>query len=173
MSDQGRMSVTSQGSNLGSAMGFQLCWLVIFGALAGQTVSVVFLCLWWWWFRANEDFLTDLLAKSIQLAVKECALSHHDPPGLHPEVTVPVTPSFLGSGPVSVSISGLSGFIAGFTILAVPLWCCRGRSIEKDPVPSLVLSPAGSPLSIEQIARNQLAEVRLRRYGADRPVRSA
>ena len=157
----------SRFKRVGSAMGFPIFWLILVGAIVGQVVTLTHLGIWWIWYRSQEDLFTDLLAKGIQLAVKECSIPHHDLPSGAPELTLPATPFWFGSGPGELGLVGVIGFTLGFLTVGIPLFCCKLIQCRPRGSPNSELSPPSSPIEIGQIARHQLAELRLRRYGSD------
>ena len=156
-----------------SAMGVSAWALFLGGAVAGQLVTIVNLGVWLGW--RDQEQVELAVKRAVSEVVKECSPSEP----LFPTTT---TFQFLTTPPPSNPGLHLSfGLWVGASICCLALWTCcllligrwgllgtsdhsqsprhkRGLELEN-------LSPP-TP-SIRDLAQNQLAELRLRRYGAD------
>lgn len=148
-------------------MGIPCLWLTLLGVLVGQVVTWSNLIVWLGWTGLAD--ISGVIQEAVRLAVQDC---------LELEVTttttttspVPFLPSIHWYG-ASISIGvrfdfllvvGLASFSITTTLGLLWLGCCNNKwnSAINDPP-----SPLSGELPIALVARNQLAEIRLRRHG--------
>lgn len=153
-----------------SGMGISLLWLTLFGAVIGQIVTWVHFAVWVGWSGLGQ--VSELVHEGVRRAVQEC---------LELEVTttstttepVPFIPSIHWYS-ASISIWVRFDFLVIIGCLTLTTsglvlcgwWCCRSHKHEVATAEPL--SPVAVELPIAQLARNQLAEIRLRKHVANR-----
>lgn len=156
------------------AMGLAVWTFVLLGAIAGHLVTVLNYVVFSGWLRSQEEVIDDIVARAVQTAVRECVVDSPKPESIDPypkpfdwnqsswilDINIKV---------FFVWFAGLAfgGLVFGFTLCWCPI-ASFGRAGEPQPS-----SPSGSPLRLEDIARNQLAELRLRRHEPSRAIRSS
>ena len=152
------------------AMGFSLWWLTLVGALLGQVITWLNIFVWLAWSGLGN--INELVQRAVKTAVQECLDLDISTTSTTTE-PVPFIPTIHWYS-ASLSIWVRFDFvviIVGVTSLLFWLvigwwWCTRSSKS-----PCSVVEP-GSPLPLElpiaQVARNQLAEIRLRRHGPHR-----
>lgn len=155
-------------------MGFAVWSFVLIGALAGHIATVVNYVLVSGWFRGQEQIIETIVTRAVQSAVRECLLdlSKTEPLGIEPQPTDPDYSSW--SIHLNIKLFGIwfLGILLGGCSLSLVWWCCATSPRVRGGGDS-ALSPSGSPLRLKDIARNQLAEIRLRRNEPGRALRSA
>ena len=169
-----RWSLTLKLLKGGFAMGLGTWTIFLAGALAGQISLIVPFLSGAGYFRSNTD-LELSVARAVSETLKFCV-------DLEPTTSSTTTPSsdffFFGESPkVHIIWWLLSVFWLALTTLIATCgcghyWVGHWRKSREYTNPSLGdLSPVSLPVSLETLARNQLAELRVRRH-ADRASRS-
>lgn len=158
-------------------MGFGLWWIGLVGILLGQAVTWSNLVVWWGWNTRDQSHLETLVTRAVRSAIQDCLDGEGVTTTPRPESGHSFTASWEGRlvvlslrVEILIVIVGLCGTVTGYWLLA----CCqphRYRTVtELDDSP---VSGGGSrdpPLAV--IARNQLAELRLRHHGPRRAIRA-
>lgn len=155
-------------------MGIAVWSFVLIGVLAGHIVTAVNYLLVSGWFKGQEQIIENIVSRAVQNAVRECLLDLAKPEPLGID-TQPVDPSISSwSIHLNIKLFGIwfVGIVLGGLSLSLVWWCCATSPRTRSCGDS-ALSPVSSPLRLEDIARNQLAEIRLRRHEPGRAVRSA
>ena len=162
-------------------MGFPCWWALLFGALTGQLIFVGNLVFWAGLNRA----LPLAIASAVQRAVSFALREYLDEEADHRPVRSRGFPEPSGPPAGSVGVvldegnkAGWWVFVAGAvsvtTVIFLTCFCCyKGGCcrVERQEEVQLQNLPSDSPLSVKTIAHNQLAEIRLRRYGPTRALR--
>ena len=177
MADEIFHSQVSNGREL--VMGFGVLWLVILGAVVGQVALLTNIVVWVGYFQAPQIWLVHLVEGAVRLALQDCFGTDW----LQETTTTTTTPESvfwpdfsLAGGWLTLTVRVeivLICVAAGFSILPCLFWLRRKQ--REDQTEGLVdspPSPVSSDLNLAVLARNQLAEVRLRRHGPGREVRA-
>lgn len=157
-------------------IGFASWWVFLTGVLVGQSVTVINFFTWLHHQTGRESSIELAISRAVAEVLQSC---------LEVESTTTTTTTtaspdfgFLESG--GGRRWGLWLLVLHTWILIIVLlvlagcWCWRRDNKPSGSIDQLAIgeeSPRTSPVSLETLARNQLAEIRLRRH-ADRPHRA-
>ncbi len=157
-------------------MGFGLWWIGAVGILLGQAVTWSNLAVWWGWNIRDQSHLESLVSRAVRSAIQDCLDLDVTTTTPEPDRGSPFSASWEGRlivfslrVEIAVVVVGLGVTVTGYWILV----CCRSRrggfvtDIDDSPVNVGSRDP---PLAV--IARNQLAELRLRHHGPRRAIRA-
>lgn len=163
MMHAGRCILNSQALKVGHrAMGLTAWVPFLIGALVGQLGGVLQLVVWWTWgVQQDTQVVETAVSRAVAETLKFCVDSDI-------RTTSPTPPSAIVEFPrvwliwVVVIIQGLLIVV----IIVLWWWCnCRSRPTLVTSEDQLALgdsSPSDSGQSLRVLARNQLAEIRLR-----------
>lgn len=157
-------------------LGFASWWVFLTGVLVGQSVTVINFFTWLHHQTGRESSVELAISRAVAEVLQTCLEAETT------TTTTTTTPSldfgFLEPG------SGrrwglwqlfLQTWVLIFILLVIfGCWCWRKDIKPSGTIDQLAIgedSPKTSPVSLETLARNQLAEIRLRRH-ADRPHRA-
>ncbi len=177
MADEIFHSQVSNGREL--VMGFGVWWLVILGAVIGQVALLTNIVVWVGYFQAPQIWLVHLVEGAVRLALQDCFGTDW----LQLSTTTTTTPESvywpgfsLAGGWLTVTLRVeiiLIVVIAGLSILPCLFWLRREQREDRiEGLSETPPSPVSSDFNLAILARNQLAEVRLRRHGPGREVRA-
>lgn len=149
-------------------------WSFVFiGAIVGHLVTLSNFLVAGGWFQDRQALIDEVVNKAVIAAIKECVLDIPKSPPVDSTPPVFEGPHFSWSLEISFRfcVVWIFGVVVGIISLKLCGWCCpdveRSRgSAEK------VSSPGGSPSHIGDLAKNQLAELRLRRNEPQRAIRA-
>ena len=171
------VSFKSQVSNVVvTVMGLALWWFILLGSVVGQLTLVANIILIWGLWGTPSEILGAILERVIRKAVLEgfellidtttTTTTFYGEP-------FPILPWSLTSPEGTVVISARRSVVLTLwglllLILSGIVFCCICRGDRRRLVLKDESSPASPSLPIAAIARNQLAELRLRKHGASR-----
>lgn len=152
-------------------------WLLVVGALVGQVTLVANIGIWFGLTSWPQLWLAHLVEQAVKAGVRDL---------LDSEITTTTTTSTPYPWWPSLGVDSAGFFIAwrlsflgvvliitllGVCLLALCVSGCwptaRGQSESRPD------SPLSGRVPIEDLARNQLAELRLRRHGTSRAIRAS
>ena len=157
-------------------IGFASWWVFLTGVLVGQSVTVINFLTWLHHQTGRESSLELAISRAVAEVLQTCL-------ELDSTTTTTTTTPFSGFSFLEAGFGRrwglwlllLQGWIVTFILLVIFVcWRWNRVSSQNCSVDQLAVgedSPKTSPVSLETLARNQLAEIRLRRH-ADRPHRA-
>lgn len=148
--------------------------LVIIGAIAGHLVTISNFLVIGGWYQDRQAIIDEVVQRAVSAAIKECVLDIPKTPPIDPSPPVFEGPKFSWSLEFILKLSAIwiFGVLVGFLSLRLCLWCLPGLGGRQFP-PEENRSPGNSPAHIGDLARHQLAELRLRRNESQRSIRAA
>lgn len=141
-------------------------WLVLSaGLLVGQVTTLINVVWVFGWHKVDSS-TEEVLKRVVQQTVQECIVSTSTPgPSSNPS-------ELKLSWTLSIEVCFAVGVVLLICVVSISAckWCelapwSRAETSSESPVSDR------SPVSIQTLARNQLAELRLRRHGADQSNR--
>lgn len=146
-------------------MGVNWWVILVAGIVVGQVTTLLHVA-YWLGFSYIDPRLEELVRRAVFVAIQDSLERFTSTPSPLPPVTW--TPAHSGG-------EGWIVWVALSVCLSVSVlacgWCCFPcpRRAEQKGLESG--SPDSSPLSLETVARNQVAAIRLRRHGIDQSLR--
>ena len=141
-------------------------WVVLVGGIIVGQVTTLLHVAYWLGYSFVDPRLEEVVRRAVFVAIQDSLEQFTtSPPSPLP---VPWTPALSGGGGTIVWV--VLSVCLTISVLTCGICCfpCHRRSDHKSLESG---SPDSSPLSLETLARNQVAAIRLRRHGIDQSVR--